>query len=146
MPVTKHVNVNSGDVLMLVGTIKGAFVLRSDGSRTNWEVGGPYFPGRAIYALSYDGRNGRNRLWAAVNSSYWGSYLSTSDDFGKTWTEPETYGVKFPKKEPAAAAPMQDANPAVNPAAGADSALKQIWQIVLVHPDEPDTLYVGVEH
>jgi photosystem II stability/assembly factor-like uncharacterized protein len=125
MPATKHVNVNSGDVLMLVGTIKGAFVLRSDGSRTNWEVGGPYFPGRAIYALTYDGRNGRNRLWAAVNSSYWGSYLSTSDDFGKTWTEPEAYGVKFPE--------------------GADAAVKQIWQIALGHPDQPDTLYCGVE-
>ena len=77
--------------------MKGAFVLRSDSSRKEWEVGGPYFPGRAIYAMAYDGRAERNRLWAAVNSSYWGSYLSTSNDFGKTWTEPETYGVKFPE-------------------------------------------------
>ena len=105
--------------------MKGAFVLRSDQSRSNWEVGGPYFPGRAIYAMAYDDRNGRNRLWAAVNSSYWGSYLSSSDDFGKTWTEPEAYGVKFPE--------------------GAELSVKQIWQIVLGHPDEPDTLYCGVE-
>ncbi len=125
MPTTTHVDTKPGDVMILAGTMKGAFVLRSDPSRQNWDVGGPYFPGRAIYALTYDDRNGRNRLWAAVNSSYWGSYLSSSDDFGKTWTEPEAYGVKFPE--------------------GADNAVKQIWQIALGHPDEPDTLYCGVE-
>src|SRR4030095_3961831 len=94
MPETNHVSPKSGDQLLLVGTMKGAFVLKSDASRKNWEVGGPYFPGRAIYAMNYDGRDNRNRLWAAVNSSYWGSYLSTSSDFGKTWTEPDTYGVE----------------------------------------------------
>ena len=125
MPTPTHVNANAGDVMILAGTMKGAFVLRSDSSRQDWEVGGPYFPGRAIYALTYDDRNGRKRLWAAVNSSYWGSYLSSSDDFGKTWTEPEAYGVKFPE--------------------GTDNAVKQIWQIALGHPDEPDTLYCGVE-
>ncbi|HEY2972242.1 MAG TPA: hypothetical protein VGJ48_06990 [Pyrinomonadaceae bacterium] len=145
MPKTNHVNANSGDVLLLAGTMKGAFVLRSDKQRRQWDVGGPYFPGRAIYALAYDDRNGRQRLWAAVNSSYWGSYLSSSEDFGKTWTEPETYGVKFPQSEPAPAAPMQDANPASNATANADLSLKQIWQIALGHPDEPDTLYAGVE-
>jgi hypothetical protein len=145
MPKPNHVSANAGDVLLLAGTMKGAFVLRSDKQRQEWEVGGPYFPGRAIYALAYDDRNGRQRLWAAVNSSYWGSYLSSSNDFGKTWTEPETYGVKFPQNEPTPAAPMQDANPATNPAANADLSLKQIWQIALGHPDEPDTLYCGVE-
>lgn len=100
MPEPNHVTANSGDVLLLTGTMKGAFLLRSDQQRQQWEVGGPYFPGRAIYAMLYDDRNGRSRLWAAVNSSYWGSYLSSSDDFGKTWTEPETYGVKFPQRNP----------------------------------------------
>ena len=125
MPETKNVNVSSGDVLLLVGTMKGAFILRSNPSREKWDVGGPYFPGRAIYALAYDDRNGRQRLWAAVNSSYWGSYLSSSEDYGKTWTEPETYGVKFPE--------------------GTDSSVKQIWQIAQGHPGEADTLYCGVE-
>lgn len=125
MPEAQNVNASSGDVLLLVGTMKGAFILRSDRAREKWDVGGPYFPGRAIYALAYDDRNGRQRLWAAVNSSYWGSYLSSSDDYGKTWTEPEAYGVKFPE--------------------GTDSSVKQIWQIAPGHPGEPDTLYCGVE-
>jgi len=125
MPETNHVTPKPGDQLLLVGTMKGAFVLKSDRSRTNWEVGGPYFPGRAIYAMNYDGRDGRNKLWAAVNSSFWGSYLSASNDFGKTWTEPETYGVKFPDDT--------------------ETSLKQIWQIVPGNHDEPNTLYCGVE-
>jgi photosystem II stability/assembly factor-like uncharacterized protein len=125
MPATNHVTAKSGDQLLLVGTMKGAFVLKADAARKNWEVGGPYFPGRAIYAMNYDSRDNRNRLWAAVNSSYWGSYLSTSSDFGKTWTEPETYGVKFPDD--------------------AETSLKQIWQIVPGNAAEPKTLYCGVE-
>jgi hypothetical protein len=125
MPATNYVNARTGDVLLLIGTIKGAFVLRSDASRNEWELGGPYFPGRAIYAMTYDGRDGRNRLWAAVNSSHWGSYLSTSDDLGKNWTEPEAYGVRFP--------------------ADAEKSVKQIWQIVAGNAQEPSTLYCGVE-
>ncbi|HEY7784627.1 MAG TPA: hypothetical protein VIB00_07870 [Pyrinomonadaceae bacterium] len=125
MPTANHVQAKAGDALLLVGTMKGAFVLRSDATRKNWDVGGPYFPGRAIYAMTYDNRNGRNRLWAAVNSSFWGSYLSSSDDFGKTWTEPETYGVKFP--------------------AETEASVKQIWQIVTGNANEPETLYCGVE-
>jgi len=125
MPNPVHIKPASGDVVLLVGTMKGAFLFRSNAERKDWEVGGPYFPGRAIYAFAYDDRNGRNRVWAAVNSSYWGSYLSSSDDFGQTWTEPEAYGIKFPED--------------------AEASVKQIWQIQPGHDDEPDTLYCGVE-
>jgi photosystem II stability/assembly factor-like uncharacterized protein len=125
MPTTNQINVSSGDNLLLVGTMKGAFLFRSDGAREGWEKAGPYFPGRSIYALAHDGRNGRNRLWAAVNSPFWGSFLSSSNDFGLTWSDPETYNIKFPE--------------------GSDVSLKQIWQIAEGHPNEPDTLYCGVE-
>ncbi len=124
MPETNQVEVKAGDNLLLVGTIKGGFVLRSDGARETWQMAGPYFPGRSVYAFAYDGRNGRNRLWAAVNSPFWGSFLSSSNDFGKTWSDPETYNIKFPE--------------------GSDVSLKQIWQIKM-DPHESDTLYCGVE-
>src|SRR5712691_3002858 len=119
MPNISQVKINSGDTLLLVGTIKGAFVFRSDGARDKWDIAGPYFPGRSVYALNYDGRNGRTRLWAAVNSSYWGSFLSSSNDFGQSWSDPETYNINFPE--------------------GADVSLKQVWQIAHGHPNEPDT-------
>jgi photosystem II stability/assembly factor-like uncharacterized protein len=125
MPETHHITPRNGDVLVLVGTMKGAFIFRSDKARGTWEMGGPYFAGSAVYALAYDGRAGRNRLWAGPNSMHWGGLLRTSDDFGRTWTNPEEANVKFPE--------------------GTDAALKQIWQITPGRDSEPDTLYCGVE-
>ena len=124
MPNPTQVHVNSGDNLLLVGTMKGGFIFRSDAGRENWEEAGPFFPGRSVYAFDYDGRNGRKKLWAAVNSPYWGSFLSSSNDFGKTWSDPESYNIKFPE--------------------GSDVSLKQIWQIAH-DPHNDDALYCGVE-
>jgi hypothetical protein len=126
MPNTQHIDPpQSGDVLVLVGTMKGAFLFRSDGARSSWQMGGPYFPGSAVYAIGYDGRAGRNRLWAGPNSMHWGGLLRTSDDFGRNWTNPESANVKFPE--------------------GSGAALKQIWQIIPGRASEEDTLYCGVE-
>jgi photosystem II stability/assembly factor-like uncharacterized protein len=125
MPQPTHVVANKGDVLLLIGTMKGAFLLSANQNRKDWTIGGPYFPGRAIYALIHDQRNGRNRIWAAVNSSFWGSYLSSTENLGREWTEPETYTIKFPE--------------------GSDAALKQIWQLAEGHSSDADTLFCGVE-
>ncbi|HEX8616667.1 MAG TPA: sialidase family protein, partial [Thermoanaerobaculia bacterium] len=125
MPETRHITPTEGDVLVLVGTMKGAFILRSDAARTTWEMGGPYFPGSAVYALAYDRRAGRRRLWAGPQSMHWGALLRSSDDFGRNWTNPETAAVKFPE--------------------GAGVALNNIWQVVPGRESEPDTLYCGVE-
>ena len=125
MPVTRHVNPRTGDVMLLVGTMKGAFIARADARRRAWEIGGPYFPGEAVYATAFDARAGRRRIWAAPHSMHWGGLLRSSDDFGHTWTNPVEANVKFPE------------------ASGA--ALKQIWQIVPGREGEPDRLYCGVE-
>ena len=55
----------SGDVVILVGTLKGAFLFWSDERRRKWKMEGPLFPGEQVYAMAYDGRGGRNRLLAA---------------------------------------------------------------------------------
>lgn len=120
----RHVRFRRGDELLLVGTIKGAFILRSNAQRTRWEVGGPYFHGNAIYALAYDTRAGRQRIWASAQS-YWGTNLRSSDDFGRSWTNPQESPIRFPL------------DTAVS--------LKNIWQITPGREDEPDTLYCGVE-
>lgn len=125
MPVSRNVKPRNGDVLVLVGTMKGAFILRANKKRESWDIGGPYFPGSAVYAMAYDGRAGRHRIWAAPNSMHWGGVLRSSDDFGKSWTNPEAANVKFPES--------------------AGVALKQIWQIAPGREAEPDTLYCGVE-
>lgn len=119
-----HLAIKDDDVLLLVGTIKGAFLLRSNAKRARWDVAGPYFPGNAIYALNYDSRRGRHRLWASTHT-YWGTVLRSSDDFGKTWTNPQEANLKFP--------------------ADCGTSLKNIWQICLGRESEPDTMYCGVE-
>ncbi|HET7435296.1 MAG TPA: exo-alpha-sialidase [Thermoanaerobaculia bacterium] len=126
MPNARHITPpGAGDVLLLIGTTKGAFIARADASRSSWELGGPYFPGSAVYALAYDGRAGRQRLWAGAHSMHWGALLHSSDDFGRSWTNPEQATVKFPES--------------------AGAALTQIWQVMPAPATEPDTMYCGVE-
>lgn len=121
----QHLDVKNGDVLLLLGTTKGAFLAKSRSDRKHWEVAGPYFHGHAVYSLAYDNRGGRHRLWASTGSPLWGTYLRSSDDFGKTWTNPQTANIRFP------------------PESGL--SLKNIWKVALGPPDEPDKLYCGVE-
>lgn len=125
MPQVRHVTAKDGDVIILVGTMKGAFLLRSNGARKKWEMGGPYSVGSPVYAMALDQRQGRQRIWWAQQSFRWGTVLCSTDDFGKTISEPEAYSVKFPPES--------------------NLALKNIWQICLGRPDEPDKLYCGTE-
>lgn len=121
----EHLTVKSGDVLLMVGTNKGAFLLRSSRDRARWDVAGPYFHGQGVYAMTYDGRNGRHRLWISTNSLLWGTFLRSSDDFGRSWTNPLEASIRFPTDSGA--------------------ALRNIWQICLGRTEEPETLYCGVE-
>jgi photosystem II stability/assembly factor-like uncharacterized protein len=123
MPTTRHLSVKDGDVLLLVGTTKGAFLLGSR-DRRSWKPAGPYFPGHSVYALAWDGRRGRHRLWASTSSEHWGALLRWSDDLGRSWTKPETATLRFPEET--------------------GLALQQIWQIRPGRDDEPDVLYCGV--
>jgi photosystem II stability/assembly factor-like uncharacterized protein len=116
---------SGGEALLLVGTMKGAFVLRSDKSRKKWRIEGPHFRGEAVYALLHDTRSGRPRTFAATNSMHWGPTLRTSDDGARTWSEPGPQTVKFP--------------------AESGRALAQIWQIAAGRATEPDVFYCGVE-
>jgi serine/threonine protein kinase/photosystem II stability/assembly factor-like uncharacterized protein len=121
----EHLTIKNGDVLIMVGTNKGAFLLRSSRDRARWDVAGPYFHGQGVYAMTYDGRNGRHRLWMSTNSLLWGTFLRSSDDFGRSWTNPLEASIRFPTDSGA--------------------ALRNIWQICLGRTEEPETLYCGVE-
>ena len=115
----------SPKALLLVGTMKGAFVFSSDKSRKKWRMDGPHFRGEAVYALLHDTRGGRARTYAATNSMHWGPTVRSSDDLGKTWTSGEGRSVRFP------------------PEAG--RAVAQVWQIAPGRAKDPDVLYCGVE-
>ena len=115
----------AGDVLVLVGTTKGAFIFSSDKSRRKWNVDGPHFPGEAVYSIAYDSRGGRTRTLVGAHSNHWGSTIRLSDDFGRSWTGPERQAVRFPESS--------------------GLSLAQVWQITPGHADEPDVVWCGVE-
>ena len=123
--VSRRSSSTNQEAILLVGTMKGAFVLRSDKSRKNWKIEGPHFRGEAVYALLHDTRGGRPRTFAATNSMHWGPTLRTSIDGGVTWSEPGPQTVRFP--------------------ADSGRALAQIWQIAPGRVTEPNVFYCGVE-
>ncbi len=112
-------------VLVLVGTAKGAFVLRSDAARREFQVSGPHLAGWQVSAFAFDGRHGRCRLLAGARSALWGAFVYWSDDLGATWSEPEQATLAFP--------------------ADTGATLQQVWQLETAGPDEPDVVYAGVE-
>ena len=125
MTESKNSNNNGSGAALFIGTMKGLFIARSSNARADWTLDGPHFAGQSVYGALYDNRAGRNRLWAAVRSMHWGPQLCSSDDLGKTWSEPDKSLIRFPTET------------------GAE--LTQIWQIALGNPTEHDTLYCGVE-
>jgi serine/threonine protein kinase/photosystem II stability/assembly factor-like uncharacterized protein len=121
----EHLTVKNNDVLLLVGTNKGAFLLRSSRDRKKWDVAGPYFHGQVVNSMVYDSRAGRHRLWASASSLMWGTFLRSTDDFGRSWTNPLEATLRFPIESGA--------------------ALRNIWQIALGREDQPEKMFCGVE-
>jgi hypothetical protein len=114
-----------GDVLLMVGTMKGAFLFWADGERREWRMEGPHFRGETVYSLAFDGRGGRRRMLAGTQSFHWGSVVRASDDFGVTWSSPERQNVRFPEDS--------------------GLALANIWQLRPGRDGEPGVVYAGVE-
>ncbi len=71
-------------VRVLVGTRKGAFILSSDGARTDWTVSGPFFEGWEIYHVKGSPVN-PDRIYASQTSGWFGQIIQRSDDGGATW-------------------------------------------------------------
>ena len=71
-------------VRILVGTQKGAFVLTSDGDRTDWTVTGPHFGGWEIYHLIGSPAD-PDRVYASQSTGWFGQVIQRSDDGGRTW-------------------------------------------------------------
>ena len=111
--------------LVLVGTTKGLFALRSDDGRVEFELTGPSFAGEEVYATCIDRRGGGRRLFSGSVSNHWGPVLRYSDDLGASWSEDQTAALAFP--------------------AGSDAALARIWQLTPGPDDQPAVMYAGVE-
>jgi photosystem II stability/assembly factor-like uncharacterized protein len=111
--------------VVLVGTTKGLFTLRTSDGAEGIEVSGPAFAGEEVYGVCIDTRNAAARLFAGSVSMHWGPVLRRSDDLGATWTEDQKAALAFP--------------------ADSGASLDRIWQIAPGPADEPEVVYAGVE-
>src|SRR5947207_8226914 len=82
----KTTNSSRGPVAILVGTRKGAFIVRGDASRRTWKVSDPMFLGQIIHHLVLDPRDGKTML-AATRTGHLGPTIHRSTNFGKAWQE-----------------------------------------------------------
>jgi photosystem II stability/assembly factor-like uncharacterized protein len=107
------------DVLILVGTRKGLFLLRGDDGRREWRLEGPMLPGWEIYHAILDPRDGV--VYACTNSFAYGPTVHRSRDLGKTWERAESLGL---------------------PENG-ELKLERTWHVEPGHEEEPNTLWLG---
>lgn len=72
------------DLIILVGTTKGAFLIDADADRRDWSVRGPYCDGWPINHVIGDPASGT--IWAGGGGDWHGAGIWRSDDGGETWT------------------------------------------------------------
>lgn len=125
-------------VRLLVGTRKGGYVLESDRSRKKWKVTSKLQPGFEVFHMKADPRHPGD-FYACVNSWLWGPVLYRSRDYGRKWHEIGT--------------PMLSATQGRKPRFDPDNpeappptyAVANLWHVEPGHPDEPNTLFVGLD-
>jgi hypothetical protein len=116
---------SAGDVVVLLGTTKGLWLLTSGLERDRWELSGPAFRGEEIYAAALDCRGGRQRLLVGATSPHWGPSVYRSDDLGASWVEPAADALTFPSWSKAVVA--------------------RVWQLQPAGEAQPDVVYAGIE-
>jgi hypothetical protein len=70
-------------ITILVGTIKGAFLISGDGNRSGWKVSGPHCDGWPINHLAGDAETGT--IWVGGDGDWHGAGVWRSEDAGKNW-------------------------------------------------------------
>jgi photosystem II stability/assembly factor-like uncharacterized protein len=125
------------DVFVIVGTAKGAALLRTDASREQWSVDALRFKGWIVTAAT---RDAGGRYYVGVTSDVYGAAILTSDDL-ESWSQLEN----APRYEP-----TDVGNEAHNRTIGATDPfgrfkgpnrhVDQIWKLHAVG----NTVYAGV--
>lgn len=115
----------NSQVILAIGTRKGAFVAISDSARSEWELKGPFLKGLEVNHIicSTDAPGPGRCLYAAGKSAWWGPGIQTSVDLGDTWEELE--GARF----------------------GEDRGLtvERIWALAVDGRRGPGVVYSGVD-
>jgi hypothetical protein len=120
-------------VRLLVGTQKGAFVLTSDGRRSDWRIEGPFFGGWEVYHLTAAPTD-PSRLYASQSTGWFGQIIQRSDDGGATW---RPVGNQFNYLGEAGEHLWYDGTP--HP-----WEFARVWHLEPSN-DDPDTVFAGAE-
>ena len=124
MDNTTKLKPSAGDVLIFVGTVKGAFIFHGNAQRRDFKMSGPHFPGVSVWSAAYlDG--GASRILVGNKSEHWGAMVNWSDDFGRTWNEPAEGNIKFPRE--------------------GGMALNAVWALEAATGIGPDVVLAGVD-
>jgi BNR/Asp-box repeat protein len=120
-------------VRVLVGTRKGAFVLTADGTRSDWEVAGPFFGGWEMYHVKGSPAD-QDRIYASQSTGWFGQLIQRSDDGGTTW---QPVGKEFNYDGVTGTHQWYDGTP--HP-----WEFARVWHLEPSLTD-PDVVYAGVE-
>jgi hypothetical protein len=134
---------NGNDVLVLIGTRKGGFILSSDVTRENWDIKGPIFKGWNVMHMAYDPRD--QRIHAAVVHDVYGPSTHYSDDLGENWTQGQEAPIFLRPSN--SSRPIGTPEEAKTPEEAMEQVEKvhQVWHIKPAGEDKPGVLYAGVE-
>ncbi|HZO80493.1 MAG TPA: hypothetical protein VFB33_02275 [Candidatus Binataceae bacterium] len=125
MKTVDRVAPQAGDVIVMVGTVKGAFIFHGDGERREFRIAGPYFKGQSVYATAWLPDSRTPRILMANRSEHWGAVVSQSDDFGASWEEPAEGNIRFP--------------------AGSGLSLNSVWALEAAPLLGPDVVFAGAD-
>ncbi len=134
---------NPGEVILLIGTRKGAFIFSSDHDRKTWQISDLMFKSWNVMHITLDRRD--RRLHAAVVHDVYGPSTHYSDDMGATWVQSA--------QNPAFSRPSLSGRPLGTPdeARDGDTArttpekVFKIWNITPARNSELGVLYAGIE-
>ena len=115
----------SEHIALLIGTRKGAFILRADAARKTWRLDGPHFLGNIVNHFVLDPRDARTLLVAA-KTGHLGPTVFRSLDFGGTWAEAKN-PPRFRKVD----------------AGEPGRAVESVFWLSPGHPSEPNVWYAG---
>jgi photosystem II stability/assembly factor-like uncharacterized protein len=107
-----------GDLLLMVGTRKGAFLFWSDPGRIDWNQSF-HHQGWMVHSLAYQAET--QTLFTATNNEVYGALVQRTQDFGESWTH-QDQKLDYPGDW--------------------DYRVRKVWQVEVGHSGK---LYAGVE-